>query len=94
VRHLKGDGRPVQSEAARAQVLASLKAVDLVVIFTEETPLKLVEAIRPDLLVKGADYRRDQVVGAEIVESYGGRVMLAEILPGHSTTATLARLAQ
>jgi len=94
VRRLKGDGRPVQSEAARAQVLASLAAVDLVVIFNDETPLRLIEAIRPDLLIKGADYRRDQVVGAEIVESYGGRVMLAEILPGHSTTATLARLAR
>jgi D-beta-D-heptose 7-phosphate kinase/D-beta-D-heptose 1-phosphate adenosyltransferase len=94
VRRLKGEGRPVQSEAARAQVLASLGAVDLVVIFAEETPVRLIEAIRPDVLVKGADYRRDQVVGADIVESYGGRVLLAEILPGHSTTATLARLAR
>jgi D-beta-D-heptose 7-phosphate kinase/D-beta-D-heptose 1-phosphate adenosyltransferase len=71
-----------------------LGAVDLVVIFGEETPLRLIETIRPDVLVKGADYRRDQVVGADIVESYGGRVMLAEILAGHSTTATLARLAR
>lgn len=94
VADLKGEGRPIQSEAARAQVLASLKAVDLVVIFSGDTPLALIEAIRPDVLVKGADYRRDQVVGAEIVESYGGRVLLAEILPGHSTTATLARLAR
>lgn len=94
VTKLKGEGRPIQSEAARAQVLASLKAVDLIVIFSDDTPLKLIEAIRPDVLVKGADYRRDQVVGAEIVESYGGRVMLAEILPGHSTTETLARLAR
>jgi len=94
VGRLKGEGRPIQSEAARAQVLASLKAVDLVVIFGEETPVRLIEAIRPDVLVKGADYRRDQVVGGDIVESYGGRVLLAEILPGHSTTATLARLAR
>ena len=92
VRRLKGEGRPVQSEAARAQVLASLAAVDLVVIFAEETPIRLIEAIRPDVLVKGADYLRDQVVGADIVESHGGKVLLAEILPGHSTTATLAKL--
>ncbi|HLF58173.1 MAG TPA: D-glycero-beta-D-manno-heptose-7-phosphate kinase [Alphaproteobacteria bacterium] len=94
VRRLKGEGRPVQSEAARAQVLASLGAVDLVVIFAEETPVRLIEAIHPDVLVKGADYRRDQVVGGEIVESYGGRILLAEIVPGHSTTATLAKLAR
>ena len=92
VRRLKGASRPVQPEAARAAVLASLASVDLVVIFEEDTPLDLLSAIRPDVLVKGADYTHDTVVGAREVESWGGRVMLAELLPGHSTTATVTRL--
>jgi len=92
VRRLKGATRPVQPEAARAAVLASLASVDLVVIFDEDTPLDLLNAIRPDVLIKGADYTHDNVVGATLVESWGGRVMLAELLPGHSTTATVKRL--
>ncbi|HUK58528.1 MAG TPA: D-glycero-beta-D-manno-heptose-7-phosphate kinase [Stellaceae bacterium] len=91
VRRLKGAGRPVQSADARGAVLASLAPVDLVVVFDEDTPEKLIEAMRPDLLVKGADYRPDEVVGGEFVRSYGGRVMLAQILPGYSTTSTIAR---
>jgi D-beta-D-heptose 7-phosphate kinase/D-beta-D-heptose 1-phosphate adenosyltransferase len=92
VRRLKGQGRPVQDEAARAAVLASLASVDLVVLFEADTPLALLEALKPDVLVKGADYTRDTVVGADLVEGYGGRVVLAELSAGHSTTATLARL--
>ena len=92
VARLKGNGRPVQNEAARAAVLASLAAVDMVVVFAEDTPLALIEALRPDLLVKGADYTKDKVVGAELVEQWGGRVMLANLEPGHSTTATIAKL--
>ncbi len=92
VRRLKGPTRPVQPEAARAAVLASLASVDLVVVFDEETPIELIEAIRPELLVKGADYSVETVVGADLVQGWGGRVMLAELLPGHSTTATVARL--
>jgi D-beta-D-heptose 7-phosphate kinase/D-beta-D-heptose 1-phosphate adenosyltransferase len=91
VRRLKGAGRPVQSEDARAAVLASLAAVDLVVIFEDDTPETLIAALRPEILVKGADYRRDEVVGGALVESYGGKVLLAELVPGHSTTATIAR---
>lgn len=91
---LKGAGRPVQAEAARAAVLASLAAIDAVVVFAEDTPLTLIEAIRPDLLVKGADYTKDKVVGAELVEKWGGKVLLAEIAPGHSTSATIAKLAR
>jgi D-beta-D-heptose 7-phosphate kinase / D-beta-D-heptose 1-phosphate adenosyltransferase len=91
VTRLKGPGRPVQSAEARAMVLASLAAVDLVVIFDEDTPQALIEAIRPDILIKGADYRREDVVGASFVESYGGRVHLAALVSGHSTTATIAR---
>ncbi len=92
VRRLKGASRPVQSEAARAAVLASLASVDLVVIFEDDTPLDLLSMIRPDVLIKGSDYTRDTVVGAREVESWGGNVMLAELLPGHSTTATVQRL--
>jgi D-beta-D-heptose 7-phosphate kinase/D-beta-D-heptose 1-phosphate adenosyltransferase len=92
VRALKGEGRPINPEMARALVLASLESVDLVVLFAEDTPMKLIEAIRPDVLVKGADYTLEGVVGAPFVQSYGGRVMLVELKPGHSTTGTLARL--
>jgi D-beta-D-heptose 7-phosphate kinase / D-beta-D-heptose 1-phosphate adenosyltransferase len=91
VARLKGKDHPVQNEAARAVVLAALAAVDRVVVFAEDDPLRLIEAIRPDVLVKGADYRRNQVVGGDLVESYGGRVLLAELLPGHSTSKTIRR---
>jgi D-beta-D-heptose 7-phosphate kinase/D-beta-D-heptose 1-phosphate adenosyltransferase len=92
VKRLKGNGRPVQGEAARAAVLAGLADVDLVTVFAEDTPEALIAALRPDVLVKGADYTMDTVVGAELVKGYGGRVVLAELLPGHSTSATVAKL--
>jgi len=92
VKRLKGPDRPVQNETARGIVLASLGMVDLVLVFDEDTPIELIRALRPDVLVKGADYRLDQVVGADVVQGYGGRVLLAEILAGHSTTGTIARV--
>ncbi|HEX5327429.1 MAG TPA: D-glycero-beta-D-manno-heptose-7-phosphate kinase [Acetobacteraceae bacterium] len=92
VHRLKGDGRPVQPEAARAAVLASLANVDLVCIFAEDTPEDLLRHLRPEVLVKGADYALDEVVGADLVRGWGGRVMLAELMPGHSTTATVERI--
>ena len=92
VRRLKGAARPVQPEAARAAVLASLSAADLVVVFEEDTPEELLQALQPELLVKGADYTIDRVVGADLVQGWGGRVMLAELLPGYSTTATVQRI--
>jgi D-beta-D-heptose 7-phosphate kinase / D-beta-D-heptose 1-phosphate adenosyltransferase len=91
VRRLKGEGRPVQDERARAEVLAALEAVDLVVIFEEDTPIKLIAQVRPSELVKGGDYRRDEVVGREIVEAAGGGIVLVEIVPGHSTTSLVDR---
>lgn len=94
VARLKGPGRPVQGEAARAAVLASLESVDLVVVFPEDTPLRLIEALRPDALVKGADYRPDQIVGANLVAGWGGRVILARLEPGYSTSQTIARMAE
>ncbi|MCP5371506.1 MAG: D-glycero-beta-D-manno-heptose-7-phosphate kinase [Hyphomicrobiales bacterium] len=92
VRRLKGPGRPVQSESARATVLASLADVDMVVVFHEDTPLRLIETLRPDVLVKGADYTVAQVVGGNLVTGYGGRVVLAELAEGHSTTGTIRRM--
>lgn len=94
VKRLKGEGRPVQSEAARGVVLAALESVDAVVVFEDDTPMRLIEALRPDVLVKGADYTLDRVVGGEFVTGYGGRVLLAELVPGHSTTATIARMGE
>jgi D-beta-D-heptose 7-phosphate kinase/D-beta-D-heptose 1-phosphate adenosyltransferase len=93
VRQLKGPGRPVQSEVARATVLTSLRTVDAVVIFAEETPLSLIENLRPDVLVKGADYTLDNVVGADSVLRRGGKVVLADLVPAQSTTNTLKRAA-
>ena len=92
VKRLKGADRPIQGEAARAAVLASLASVDMVVIFSDDTPLRLIEAVRPEVLVKGADYTVDQVVGAEVVQGYGGRVVLVDLEAGHSTTDTIARI--
>lgn len=92
VARLKGEGRPVQPLIARAQVLGGLASVDAVVVFSDQTPLKLIEAMRPDVLVKGADYAKDQVIGGALVEGWGGRVVLADLLDGHSTTGTIARL--
>ena len=93
VRRLKGPNRPVQSEVARATVLAALASVDAVVIFAEDEPLALIERLSPDVLVKGADYRADQVVGAEVVTARGGKVLLAPLVPGHSTSGTVQRVA-
>ena len=90
-KRLKGEGRPVQDERARSEVLAALEAVDLVVIFEEDTPIKLITQIKPSVLVKGGDYSRDQVVGHEIVEAGGGEVLLVEVLPGFSTTSLVNR---
>jgi D-beta-D-heptose 7-phosphate kinase/D-beta-D-heptose 1-phosphate adenosyltransferase len=92
VRSLKGAGRPVNPVEARAMVLAGLEAVDYVTIFDELTPLKLIQAVRPDVLIKGTDYKKDEVVGADFVESYGGRVHLVPVRNGYSTTRTLELL--
>ncbi len=91
VGRLKGEGRPIQDTGARAEVLAALEAVDLVVVFEEDTPLELIRRIRPSVLVKGGDYTREEVVGHEIVEAEGGEVVLIDLLPGHSTTRIVGR---
>lgn len=92
-RRLKGPGRPVQGEVARATLLASLEPVDAVVIFAEDTPLRLIEAVLPDVLIKGADYAQDTIVGADVVTRNGGRVVLADLVEGQSTTAMVERVA-
>jgi D-beta-D-heptose 7-phosphate kinase/D-beta-D-heptose 1-phosphate adenosyltransferase len=91
VTRLKGEGRPVQDQQARAEVLAALEAVDLVVLFEQDTPLELIRRVRPKVLVKGADYRIDEVVGRETVEADGGEVILVDLVPGHSTSALVER---
>jgi D-glycero-beta-D-manno-heptose 1-phosphate adenylyltransferase len=87
----KGSGRPLADERARARVVAGLAAVDCVVLFDEETPLELICALEPDVLVKGADYPRDRIVGGDWVEARGGRVVRVPVLPGFSTTALVER---
>lgn len=92
VRALKGDGRPVQSAEARATVLAALADVSSVVVFDEDTPLEMIQALKPDILVKGGDYAPEQVVGRDVVEKNGGRLVLVPLVPGASTSAILSRL--
>jgi D-beta-D-heptose 7-phosphate kinase / D-beta-D-heptose 1-phosphate adenosyltransferase len=91
VRRLKGKDRPIQSEQARAEVLAALEAVDLVVVFGQDTPLELIRRVRPNVLVKGGDYTRGEVVGRELVEAQGGEVVLVDLVPGFSTTRIVER---
>jgi D-beta-D-heptose 7-phosphate kinase / D-beta-D-heptose 1-phosphate adenosyltransferase len=91
VKRLKGEGRPVQDQRARSEVLAALEAVDLVAIFEEDTPINLIMQIKPNVLVKGGDYTHALVVGHEIVEAHGGEVLLVDILPGFSTTSLVNR---
>ncbi len=94
VARLKGPSRPVQDEVARAEVLAALRDVDAVCVFEEDTPLKLIERLVPDVLVKGSDYKIDQVVGGDVVTAAGGEVRLVDLVPGCSTTSAIARCRQ
>ncbi|MGA8161426.1 MAG: D-glycero-beta-D-manno-heptose 1-phosphate adenylyltransferase [Acidobacteriaceae bacterium] len=91
VRSLKGPSRPVLREEARARVLAGLEAVDAVVIFDEPTPLQLIEALRPDVLVKGGDYAGEEIVGGPEVRLWGGKVLFVPFVEGFSTTEIIAR---
>jgi rfaE bifunctional protein nucleotidyltransferase chain/domain len=92
VRELKGEGRPAIPAAERAEILSALEFVDGVVIFDELTPLRIIASLLPDVLVKGGDWRPDQVVGREEVEAAGGRVEVIPFLPGHSTTNILRKI--
>ena len=92
VRRLKGEGRPVNYEMARATVLASLSCVDAVVLFDEDTPYELIKAVHPDVLVKGADYKPEDIVGYDIVMAYGGKVETVDLVEGYSTTGMIEAL--
>ena len=92
VKRLKGPARPVRSEAERAYVVAALEAVDAVTVFDEDTPLGIVLALRPDVLVKGGDYNLDTIVGRKEVESWGGHVQVVPLTPGQSTTRIIEAL--
>ena len=92
VARLKGPSRPLQDEAARARILLGLRSVDAVVKFEEDTPLALITALQPDILAKGGDYTPETVVGREVVEARGGRLVLIPFLPGHSSSAIEARI--
>jgi D-beta-D-heptose 7-phosphate kinase/D-beta-D-heptose 1-phosphate adenosyltransferase len=92
VRRLKGAERPLVPEAERVELLGALAAVDLALVFTDDTPLDLIEAVRPDVLVKGGDWAVDQIVGRAFVESYGGRVLNVPLREGLSTTALVERV--
>lgn len=91
VRRLKGKDRPVQSQRDRATILLALRSVDWVVLFSDDTPAKLISLVRPDVLVKGADYKESEIVGAEFVRSYGGQVKRVRLTPGRSTTRIIKR---
>lgn len=91
VRRLKGPQRPVNGVEDRSVVLEALRCVDAVVVFEDDTPLTLITALLPDVLVKGGDYTRETIVGAEVVEASGGRIQTIPLLPGRSTTAILAK---
>lgn len=93
VSRLKGPSRPIVPEDARARVLAGLEAVDAVVIFDEPTPLELMIALRPDVIVKGGDYVADEIIGAREIRSWGGRVKIVRFVEGFSTTQLIARAA-
>lgn len=93
VRKLKGPSRPVQDERTRADILASLEMVDCVLVFDTDTPMPLLEALRPDVLIKGGQYKLEEVVGYELLQSYGGKIVRAEMEDGFSTTNTIARMA-
>jgi D-beta-D-heptose 7-phosphate kinase/D-beta-D-heptose 1-phosphate adenosyltransferase len=86
VRRLKGPQRPINTQLDRARILAALEVVDYVVIFNEDTPLELIQTIKPDFLIKGGDYRPDAIVGSEFVESYGGKVIVFPLVRGKSTS--------
>lgn len=91
VKQLKGPTRPIQTENDRAEILAALGCVDCVLIFDEETPEKMIHEVRPDILVKGGDWKIDQIVGGEFVQSYGGQVLSLSFVNGKSTTSLIEK---
>lgn len=94
VKRIKGSGRPIVNQEDRARVIASLGSVDYVVIFKEDTPLATIKALKPDIIVKGADWSKDNIVGADFVASYGGKVSRIKLVKGRSTANLIKKVAQ
>ena len=94
VKKIKGPNRPIVNEFDRARVLAGLQSVDFVVIFNEETPLKLIQALKPDVLIKGYDWKNKGIVGSDFVKSYGGKVLTVKLAKGRSTTNLIKQIAK
>jgi len=92
VKRIKGEKRPVNRQIDRLRVLAALSCVDYITVFNQDTPLKLIKLLRPDILIKGGDWETDKIIGAEFVKGYGGRVLTIPYLKGYSTTGLIARL--
>jgi D-beta-D-heptose 7-phosphate kinase/D-beta-D-heptose 1-phosphate adenosyltransferase len=92
VKRLKGPERPIKDEKSRASILAALSSVDVVIIFEDDTPISLIKAVQPDILVKGGDYKKEQIVGADFVERTGGQVVIIPFLEGHSSTDLINKL--
>ena len=92
VKRIKGKKRPVNRQIDRLRVLAALSCVDYITVFNQDTPLRLIKLLRPDILIKGGDWETDKIIGAEFVKSYGGRVLTIPYLKGYSTTGLIARL--
>ena len=92
VKNLKGESRPINSESDRIKILCSIKHVDHVIIFDEDTPIELIELIKPNFLVKGGDYNKSEIVGADLVEKNGGSVIIIDLLGGYSTSSNIDRL--
>lgn len=92
VSRLKGPGRPVQDEVSRARILAAFQCVDLVILFDEETPLSLITAVQPDILVKGSDYLAENIVGADVVKRAGGKVETLDFVKGYSTSSVIEKI--
>lgn len=92
VRKIKGEGRPINIEADRAFVLSNLKCVDAVIVFNEDTPYSLIKAIRPDILVKGGDWKEDKIVGSDVVKNYGGKVYSLKYIDSYSTSNIIDKI--
>ncbi len=92
VRKIKGEGRPINNQTDRAFVLSNLKCVDAVIIFDEDTPYNLIKALRPDFLVKGGDWREEQIIGSDVVKNYGGKVFSLKFVDSYSTTSIIDKI--
>jgi len=94
VRRIKGSARPIVNQSDRLKTIAALESVDYVVLFGEDTPLEIIQALRPDIIIKGADWKKNKIVGAEYVSGYGGKVKTIKLVSGRSTTQLINKIAK